>query len=60
MTGHREKLEDLAATFLGMSPESREAFLVALSKHDGACSDTWFKILLQKHKSMLENQNDEP
>jgi hypothetical protein len=59
MTEAREKLEELAATFLAMSPESREAFLVHLAKDDGACSDAWFKILLQQHRSMLE-QSDEP
>jgi hypothetical protein len=59
MSGHREKLEELAATFLGMTSEAREQLLVALSKRDGECTDAWLKILYVKHLELLEKSKND-
>jgi hypothetical protein len=45
MSGHREKLTELAETFLNLSPEGRHEFLNRLAESDDPATVEWLSVL---------------
>lgn len=50
MSGAREKLSELAATFLSMTPEGRRTFLNSLAESGGSEVADWLAIFEHFHQ----------